>query len=82
MHRFGGKTLFYDNKFSTSNLFSGITYGNTAATIITQQPKNMLLVKVSLYQNIISSKAGSWLQSCKITGHGGTCFDYTKFSNL
>ena len=30
---------FYDNKFSTSNLFSGITDGNIDATIITQQQK-------------------------------------------
>ena len=37
----------------------GITHGNIDATIITQQPKNMLLVKVSLYQKIISSKRGS-----------------------
>ena len=36
----------------------------------------MLLVKVSLYQKVISSKTGSWLQSCKMTGHEGTCFDY------
>ena len=38
--------------------------------------KNMLLVKVSLLK-IISLKAGSWLQSCKMTGHEGACFDYT-----
>ena len=38
--------------------------------------KNMLLVKVSFYQKIISSKTGSWLQSCKMTGHGGAYFDY------
>ena len=30
---------FYNNKFSTSNLFSGITHRNIDATIITQQPK-------------------------------------------
>ena len=40
---------FYDNKFSASNLFSGITHGNIDATFIAQQPKNMLLVKVSFY---------------------------------
>ena len=47
---------FEDNKFSTSNLFSGITHGNIDATIITQQPKNMLLVKVSLYQKLFNQK--------------------------
>ena len=30
---------FYDNKFCISNLWSGITYGNIDATIITQQQK-------------------------------------------
>ena len=45
---------FYDNKFSTSKLFSGITHGNIDATIITQQ--NMLLVKVSLYQKLFHQK--------------------------
>ena len=67
---------FYDNKFSTLILFSGIIHGNIDITIITQEPKIMLLVKVSLYQKVISSKTGSWLQSCKMTGHEGTCFDY------
>ena len=38
--------------------------------------RNMLLVKVSFYQNIISLKTGSWLQSCKMTGNEGACFDY------
>ena len=30
---------FYDNQFSTSNLFCRIKHGNIDATIITQQPK-------------------------------------------
>ena len=30
---------FYNNKFSTSDLFSEITHGNIDATIITEQPK-------------------------------------------
>ena len=64
-------TCFYNNKFSTSNLFSGITHGNIDATIITQQQKNMLLVSFFI-PKIISLKAGSWLQSCKMTGHEGT----------
>ena len=37
----------------------------------------MLLVKVSFYQKNISLKTGSWLQSCKMTGHEGASFDYT-----
>ena len=36
---FNKVACFYDNKFSTSNLFSEITHGNIDATVITQQPK-------------------------------------------
>ena len=56
---------FYGNKFSTSNLFSGITDGNIDATIITQQPKNILLIKISLYQKNISLKTGSCCNHAK-----------------
>ena len=54
------------SRFSTSNLFSGITCGNIDATVITQQQKNMLLVKVSLYQKFIQLKTVSWLRYCKM----------------
>ena len=47
------------------------------ANIITYN-KNMLLVKVSLYLKFISLKRGSWLQSCKMTGHEGACFIYKR----
>ena len=40
--------------------------------------KNYAVVKVSLYQKIISLKTCSWLQSCKITGQEGACFDYNR----
>ena len=66
---------FYDNKFSTSNLFSGITYGNIDVTIITQQPKKYAVGQSFFIPKMSSLKAGTWLQFCKMTGHEGACFD-------
>ena len=51
-----------------SNLFSGISHGNIDASIITQQ-KYVVSQSFFLSKHYLI-KTGSWLQSCKMTGHG------------
>ena len=83
LHRFGGKTHVLQQSclFMTINSPLKIDFLELHMEILMQQllhrNKKICCWSKFLYiKRIISLQTGSWLKSCKMTGHEGACFGY------